>query len=148
MTTPPSDTDLRLRHLDMIQAVVARQAQNSFAVRGWSVTVVSAVFAIAVTQDDAPRATVLVALAPTLIFWGLDAYYLWQERLFRGLYTAAAHVAREGPASAFDVPLFDLSTAPYKAEVGPYWRVLVLPTVAAIPTMLLLVVLVFWLWVN
>jgi hypothetical protein len=148
MTTPPGDIEMRLRHLDMIQAVVTRQAQNSFAVRGWSVTVVSAVFAIAATQEDAPAATVLVALAPTLIFWGLDAYYLWQERLFRSLYAAAARRAREGADADPDVPLFDMSTVAYRAQAGPYWRALVQPGVAAIPAMLGLVVLVFWLWVN
>jgi hypothetical protein len=148
VTAPPGDIELRLRHLDMIQAVVTRQAQNSFAVRGWSVTVVSAVFAVAATQDDAPAATVLVALAPALIFWGLDAYYLWQERLFRSLYAAAARRAREGGDEVPDVPVFDMSTAAYRAHVGSYWRALVQPGVAAIPAMLGIVVLVFWLWVN
>ena len=27
-----------------------------------------------------------VALVPVLFFWGLDGYFLWQERLFRALY--------------------------------------------------------------
>ena len=27
-----------------------------------------------------------MALVPVLIFWGLDGYFLWQERLFRALY--------------------------------------------------------------
>ena len=149
MTELPTDIELRLRHLDMIQVVVARHAQNSFAVRGWSVTVVSAVFAVAVTQDQAPSATVLVALAPTLIFWGLDAYYLWNERLFRALYADAARRARAGGAPGEpDVPLFDLSTAAYRATVDTWWRTLFQPTVVAIPAMLMVVVLAFWIWVG
>ena len=148
MTDLPTDIELRLRHLDMIQAVVARQGQNSFAVRGWSVTVVSAVFAVAVTQDEAPRGTVLVALAPTLIFWAMDAYYLWQERLFRSLYADAARRAREGAGSEPDVKLFDLNTMPYRATVASWWRTLLQPTVVAIPAVLLVVVLVFWIWVG
>jgi hypothetical protein len=147
MVNVPADIELRLRHLDMIQAVVTRQAQNSFAVRGWSVTVVSAVFAVAVTQDEAPPATVLVALAPTLIFWVMDAYYLWQERLFRSLYADAARRARDA-ASEPDVKLFDLNTTPYREAVGTWWGVLFQPTVAAIPAMLGAVVLVFWVWIG
>jgi hypothetical protein len=147
MTNVPADIELRLRHLDMIQAVVTRQAQNSFAVRGWSVTVVSAVFAVAVTQDQAPRATVLVALAPTLIFWVMDAYYLWQERLFRSLYADAARRARDA-ASEPDVKLFDLNTTAYREAVGSRWAVLFQPTVVAIPAMLVAVVVVFWVWVG
>ena len=27
-----------------------------------------------------------MGLVPVLIFWGLDGYFLWQERLFRALY--------------------------------------------------------------
>jgi hypothetical protein len=148
MTNVPADIELRLRHLDMIQAVVTRHAQNSFAVRGWSVTVVSAVFAVAVTQDQAPPATVLVALAPTLIFWWMDAYYLWQERLFRGLYADAARRARDGAAGEPEVKLFDLSTNAYRKATGSWWGALFQPTVVAIPATLVLVVLVFWVWIG
>ncbi len=30
----------------------------------------------------------LIAYVPTLVFWGLDAYYLLQERLYRALYNS------------------------------------------------------------
>ena len=148
MTNVPADIELRLRHLDMIQAVITRQAQNSFAVRGWSVTVVSAVFAVAVTQDEAPPATVLVALVPTLVFWAMDAYYLWLERLYRGLYADAARRARDGAASEPEVMLFDLNTSAYREAVGSWWGMLVKPAVVGIPAMLVAVMLVFWVWVG
>ncbi len=76
--------DLRLEHLKMIQAVIARMAQNSFLIKGWSVTLVTAVMAI--TLRDSDRGLAFLALYPALAFWGLDAFYMRQERLFRALY--------------------------------------------------------------
>ncbi len=52
--------------------------------KGWSVTVVSALFALA--AHYANERFIVVALYPALAFWILDAYYLRQERLFRDLY--------------------------------------------------------------
>lgn len=74
----------RVKHLEFIQNVVNRLAGNSFSIRGSSVTLVSALFALA-AKDANPLYAVIAGL-PALCFWGLDAYYLRQERLFRGLY--------------------------------------------------------------
>ncbi len=74
----------KLKHLEMIQAVVNRMASNSFLLKGWSVTLVSALLALAAANSD--RRFVFVAVLPLLMFWLLDAYFLRQERLFRKLY--------------------------------------------------------------
>ena len=77
--------DRKLAHLEMIQAVVTRMASNSFHVKGWSVTLVVALFALAAV-DDVNELFVYLAYFPTLMFWALDAYFLREERLFRKLY--------------------------------------------------------------
>ena len=73
------------KHLDLIQAVIERHARTSFLLKGWSVTLVAAVLLLAFRGNAAMEATAL-GLLPWLIFWGLDAYYLWQERMYRKLY--------------------------------------------------------------
>lgn len=74
----------KLNHLQMLQAVIARMAGNSFLLKGWSITVVSALLALAA---DKPNVTfVCVAFLPAVMFWALDGYFLRQERLFRQLY--------------------------------------------------------------
>src|SRR5262245_26241365 len=78
----------RRKHLEMIQAVITRMAGNSFLIRGWTVTLVAALFALA--ADKANRSFVVIAYFPSIAFWCLDAYYLAQERRFRALYDAAA----------------------------------------------------------
>jgi hypothetical protein len=73
-----------VKHLEFVQGVINRLAGNSFSIKGWSVTLVAALFALA--AKDANPLYAIVAALPALCFWGLDAYYLRQERLFRGLY--------------------------------------------------------------
>ena len=78
------------KHLDLIQTVIERHARTSFILKGWSVTLVVAVFLLAVRGNGSAFA-MAVGLVPWLIFWGLDAYYLRQERMYRALYD---HVRR------------------------------------------------------
>lgn len=71
-------------HLEMIQGVVNRLSHNSFLLKGWSVILVSAMFALA--AKDAKVVFIYLAYFPAISFWGLDGYFLHQERLFRALY--------------------------------------------------------------
>lgn len=68
----------------MIQGVINRMAANSFMLKGWAVTLVAAIFALA--GKNVGKMYFLVAYVPIIIFWGLDSYYLLQERLYRSLY--------------------------------------------------------------
>lgn len=47
-------------------------------------TLVAGIFALA--GKDTDKLYFLVAYVPVIVFWGLDAYYLLQERLYRSLY--------------------------------------------------------------
>jgi hypothetical protein len=85
------------KHLELIQAVISRLAGNSFLIRGWAVTLVSALFALG--AKDADRRFVIVAYFPCLMFWWLDAYFLSQERKFRSLYDSK----RKHPTGDFSI---------------------------------------------
>jgi hypothetical protein len=74
----------KVEHLKLVQAVITRMGSNSFLLKGWSVTLVSALFALA--AKDTKPALVWFAYLPGVVFWGLDGYFLWQETLFRRLY--------------------------------------------------------------
>lgn len=76
-------TDLQLKRLELLQNIISRMAQNSFTIKGWAVTVVAALLAL--SNKDSDRLFAAYALYPAVAFWGLDAYYLMQERLFRKL---------------------------------------------------------------
>lgn len=74
----------KFKHLEMIQGIINRMASNSFMLKGWAVTLVAGVYALA--SKDASKIYYLITYVPIIIFWGLDAYYLRQERLYRKLY--------------------------------------------------------------
>lgn len=74
----------KIRHLEMIQGVINRMASNSFMLKGWGVTLVAGIFALAAKDTD--KLYFLVAYIPVIIFWILDSYYLLQERLYIALY--------------------------------------------------------------
>ena len=80
--------DKTIAHLGFIQGVISRMGTNSFLLKGWSVTLVAAIFAL--SAKDADHRFVLLSYFPVIIFWILDAYFLHQERLFRKLFEEAA----------------------------------------------------------
>lgn len=73
-------------HLGFIQGAINRMGGNSFLIKGWSVTLVVALFAL--SAKDTNKTYMLLALFSSFLFWWLDAYILRQEKLFRDLYEA------------------------------------------------------------
>ena len=80
---------------DHLQKIISRMADNSFKLKGWCLTLVSALLAIALKSDGsgsvAPMGIALLAILATLIFAALDAYFLALEKGFRALYDAATY---------------------------------------------------------
>lgn len=80
-------------HLEMIQGVVNRLSHNSFLLKGWSVVLISALFALAAGNSNV--LFIYLSYFPSIAFWILDGYFLWQERLFRSLYDLVRHKNEE-----------------------------------------------------
>lgn len=104
--------DSKVEHLKFVQAVIARMGTNSFLLKGWTVTLVAALFAFGAKEAD--RAFVIIAWVPVLVFAGLDAYFLWRERLYRRLHDKVAAKADDAPAD------FSMDAAEFK--VAETWR--------------------------
>lgn len=101
-------SESQIKHLEFIHATVNRLANNSFLIRGWSITLTGALVGISITGGQPSLAA--ASLIPTIGFWLLDFFYLRQERLFRKLYIAVAQRERR-------VPPFSMDVAPYKSLV-------------------------------
>ncbi len=71
-------------HLQMIQTTIARLAGQSTTIKGWCVTLTSALLGLGATTNSA----LLPALAiyAIVVFAALDGYYLALERSYRALY--------------------------------------------------------------
>jgi hypothetical protein len=122
----------KLKHLDFIQAVINRMSNNSFLIKGWSVTLVSAVFVL--STKDGNSSIIPVAYLPVLVFWFLDAYFLRQERLFRKHYD----VIRAKDASDID---FSLNVSGYSSMVEDYFKTILSITLRWFHGALLLIVI-------
>ena len=75
-----------LKHLEFIQGVVNRLGSNAFLPKGWSMTVLVAGSLLMVRFRPDQPLLALTLIVPVVGFWLLDAYFLWQERLFRAEY--------------------------------------------------------------
>jgi hypothetical protein len=104
------------KHLELAQNIVERHARTSFLLKGWSVTLIAAILALAERGADSVP-VVFTAFLPAFVFWGLDAYYLRHERAYRALYD---HVRTGG---AKDDP-FTLDARPFQRGVSSWARTL------------------------
>lgn len=134
--------DAKHKHLEMIQGVINRMANNSFLLKSWSVVLVSALFAL--SAKDKNGYLVPLAYFPGIAFWVLDGYFLRQERLFRKLYD---HV-RSLDDQSID---YSMNVAPFFKDVTPWAGVLFSKTLlifhGAIVSTILFVTFMFFKWV-
>ena len=83
------------KYLEMIQSVVTRMAKCSFLLKGWSVTLIAAIFGLA-AKDSNPK-FVLISYFIIPFFWLLDGYFLSQERQYRALFDTVRKVKSAQP---------------------------------------------------
>ncbi len=77
----------KIKHLEFIQGIINRMANDSFLLKGWSVTLLTVLFVFTVKEiENFNFLYVLIIIFPIFIFWILDGYFLSQERRFRDLY--------------------------------------------------------------
>jgi len=92
-----SERVLVVKHLEFIQNAITRMATNSFIIKGWAITLTTAIFAFTFSENFAANDVGWplgfgLALLPVLLFWGLDGYYLRQERLLRMIYDTVREI--------------------------------------------------------
>ena len=115
----------KMKHLEFIQATITRMNQNSFQIKGWMITIVSALLALYANSENVVY--ILVAIVPAIIFWFLDAYYLQQERKFRGVYNDVAGLTSED--SRVVIRDFEMPIQKYQCGKYCYFNVLLSKTI-------------------
>lgn len=107
-------TEQTLKHLDYIQSTITRLNTNSFQIKGIFVTITAALLAL--YADKGKELFLLVPIIPALVCWFLDAYYLQQERKFRGVYNTVAGLSDEPSDKSirpFEMPLQNYTGGKY-----------------------------------
>ena len=129
------DQTAKIKHLEFIQAVITRHNANSFLLKGWGTTLVSALLVLEAKASLGRIA--FLAMLVLFAFWALDAFYLTQERRFRALYDYVRE-SKEDLNFSMDVTL-----AKHRPHYAGGWSSF---TVYWFWAVLLLVVLFAWMY--
>jgi len=81
MDTKENLKEYLMKEVDIIQGIINRMAYNSFLIKGWAITLVVGTLLL-----KGNKYQVFIAFIPLIVFWILDGYFLWQERMYRKLY--------------------------------------------------------------
>ena len=92
-------------HLVMIEAIITRMANNSFQLKNWAISLISAILIFADYKKE--FCFIWIAFLPVIVFWALDAFYLQLERKYRELYKL---IQQDYINNTNKVPLFDMNT--------------------------------------
>jgi len=101
--------EAKLKHLEFIQSAIDRMANNSFLLKGWTVTLVGALFALTFNEMD--PLYLVISLVVLCLFWRLDSYYLSRERLFIKLYESVSSTKPEDTNFSMNTKSFEKEAA-------------------------------------
>lgn len=124
-------SDKKMKHLEFIQSVIARMNFNSFLIKGWAVTLVSALFALA--AKDANINYVLISYVVIPVFWFLDGFFIATERQYRDLYNdirlkSESEIDFDMNASRFNVGNNTWLSGVFSKTLIPYYGISILST--------------------
>ena len=114
MENKESLKEYMIKEIEIIQDTIKRMAFNSFMVKGWAITLVVVALLLKGTEYQ-----VWIAFIPLLVFWFLDAYFLWQERMYRKLYEWVINNRLNT-----DEYLFDMNAYRFEGEVQSRFRIM------------------------
>ena len=106
--------EFMMKEIEIIQDIIKRMAYNSFMTKGWTITLVAVALLLKGSNYQ-----VFIAYIPLFVFWYLDAYFLWQERLYRRLYNWVVKNRMET-----EEHLFDMNAYRFKSEEQPVLRIM------------------------
>jgi hypothetical protein len=90
-----------IKHLEFIQSTISRLNSNSFLVKGWAITIVSAVLALFASTKN--EVFIIITALPIVVFWILDSFFLQAEKKFRTLYNRVIDPSTNTPAFSMDI---------------------------------------------
>ncbi len=105
------DNANKIAYLGFIQNVINRMGSNSFLVKGFAITLISALVATL-------NGKYFFIFILTILFWIVDTYYLYQERLFRNLYKNVINGIEPDDS-------FSMDAQKYKNEVDDFFSVMI-----------------------
>ena len=131
-----SENNIEIIHkeIDLIQDCINRMAQNSFLLKGWTISLIAVVIALA--KDFDFMYLCLLLLLPVICFWYLDAFFLKTEKIYRKIYEWVIKNREET-----NEYLYDLNPGRFRKEISCEFRIMFSKTLSVfygIPVFVLL----------
>lgn len=95
----------KLKHLEFIHNTINRMSTNSFFIKGWCVTIVAALFALA--EKDIITNFIFISYFVLFVFWFLNGFFLQLERKFRSLYDVVRLKSEEEIDFSMDISIYN-----------------------------------------
>lgn len=116
------------KHLEFLQNNISRMNQCSFQMKGWAITLASALIAVFVStitkENPGNKIYIYAAIASTVLFWFMDSIYLAKERQFIAIYNDVIGVGgKHNYIGEYEIPLKN-----YKGWHYCFFRAMFLPT--------------------
>lgn len=123
------------KEIDLIQNCINRMSNNSFLLKGWLITIIAAV--VTLSQSDLNIVVFFVLIFATLIFWGLDAFFLRTEKKYRKMYEWMLEKRRQNSREL----QYDLNPKRFEGQVDSIFKIMLSPTLVGFYFCILLAVI-------
>ena len=111
--------DFRL-YINLIEEIIKRMANNTFIIKGWAITVISALLTIENSFKANFRIDMIIIVVDGA-FCFLDCFFLRKERLYRNLY---ANVIKCSKDKEMQIDYYNLNTKLYTNRRTRYINVI------------------------
>jgi len=130
------EEDFRL-YINLIEEIIKRMAKNAFIIKGWAITVISALLTLG-TSLSCDLSVLIIIIVVDGAFCFLDCFYLRQERLYRNLYS---HVVKCSKDENEQIDYYNLNASLYGDKRTRYINVICSKSI--LPLYGMLVILIF-----
>lgn len=134
-------TEIIHKEIDLIQSCISRMAHNSFLIKGWAISIIAVVLALAEKSIDNYMITAILII-PLFCFWYLDAFFLQTEKKYREMYIWILKERKNDN----DKMLYDLNPNRFKNKVSSVCKIMFSKTLwwfYGIPLLIVIIILVF-----
>lgn len=120
------------KHLEFIQNNITRMNQCSFQMKGWAITLASALIAVFVStlSNSLPgnKLYLYAAIISTFLFWFLDSLYLSKERKFIGIYNDLIGITDDKNRKPIKIKDYEIPINKYRGWKYCIIRAMLLPS--------------------
>jgi hypothetical protein len=110
-------TNDELKYLEFIQNIITRMNSNSFQIKSWAITIVSALIAVFSSTNNLKF--IFIGFFPVNMFWLLDTYYLNTEKKYRYIYNIiTGHSPKTENIRIFDLDVRKVKMSYFKSLIS------------------------------